>query len=80
MWGLMNQAIGAATSPYLSQLQQHVNSKTPVEPLSPSDLADAVVRNYMTLAQATPEAANSRLSADRFATMVPLHGAAPGPQ
>jgi hypothetical protein len=80
VWGLMNQAIGAATSPYLSQLQQDVNSQTPVEPLSPSDLADAVVRNYMTLAQATPEAAKSGLSADRFATMVPLHGDAPGPQ
>ena len=80
VWGLMNQAIGAAASPYFSQLQQDVQARTPVQPLSPADLADAVVRNYLTLAEATPEAAKSGLSAERFATMVPLHGDAPGPQ
>ena len=80
VWGLMNQALGAALSPYLSQLQQDVDSRTPVEPLSPSDLADAVVRNYMTLADATAEAAKSGVNADRFAAMVPLHADAPGPQ
>lgn len=80
VWGLLNQAIGAATAPYLSQLQQDVNQLNPVEPLSPSDLADAVVRNYMTLADATSEAAKSGINAARFATMVPLHGDAPGPQ
>lgn len=80
VWGVANQALGAALAPYLSQLQQDVDSRTPVEPLAPGDLADAVVRNYMTLADATAEAAKSGLSADRFATMVPLHGDAPGPQ
>jgi hypothetical protein len=80
VWGLMNQAIGAAASPYFSQLQQDVNARTPVEPLSPADLADAVVRNYLTLAEAAPEAAKSGLSAEKFAQLVPLHGDAPGPQ
>jgi len=80
VWGLMNQAIGAAAAPYFSQLQQDVFARSPVEPLSPADLADAVVRNYMTLADATTEAAKSGLSASRFATMVPLHADAPGPQ
>lgn len=80
VWGLMNQAIGAAMAPYISQLQQDVNARSPVEPLSPSDLADAVIRNYMTLDAATAEAAKSGLDAQRFATMVPLHGDAPGPQ
>ena len=80
VWGLMNQAIGAAAAPYFSQLQQDVNARTPVIPLSPSDLADAVVRNYMTLADATAEAAKSGTSAADFARMVPLHGDAPGPQ
>lgn len=80
VWGVLNQALGAALSPYLSQLQQDVDARTPVEPLSPSDLADAVVRNYMTLADATAEARKSGLSAERFAAMVPLHGDAPGPQ
>lgn len=80
VWGLMNQAIGAAAAPYFSQLQQDVNARTPTAPLSPSDLADAVVRNYRTLADATAEAAKSGVKAADFATMVPLHADAPGPQ
>lgn len=80
VWGLMNQAIGAAASPYFSQLTQDVNARTPVIPLSPADLADAVVRNYMTLAEATTEAAKSGVGAASFAAMVPLHADAPGPQ
>lgn len=80
VWGVMNQALGAALAPYLSQLGQDVSSRTPVEPLSPSDLADAVVRNYMTLEAATAEAAKSGLSAQVFAEMVPLHADAPGPE
>lgn len=80
VWGLMNQAIGAAAAPYFSQLQQDVSERNPVIPLSPGDLADAVVRNYMSLADATQEAAKSGLDAERFAVMVPLHGDAPGPQ
>jgi len=76
----MNQAIGAAAAPYFSQLQQDVNARTPVEPLAPGDLADAVVRNYMTLAEATAEAAKSGVRPADFATMVPLHADAPGPQ
>jgi hypothetical protein len=80
VWGLFNQALGASVGPYLSQLQQDVNSRSPVEPLPPADLADAVVRNYLTLAEATAEAAKSGLDAERFATMVPLHADAPGPQ
>lgn len=80
VWGVMNQALGAALAPYFSQLQQDVEARTPVEPLSPADLADAVVRNYMTLSAATAEAAKSGIDAERFATMVPLHADAPGPQ
>ena len=80
VWGLMNQAIGAAAAPYFSQLEQDVNARTPVAPLAPADLADAVVRNYMTLAAATAEAAKSGVRPADFATMVPLHADAPGPQ
>lgn len=80
IWGVMNQALGAALSPYISKLQQDVNTRNPVEPLSPSDLADAVVRNYMTLTEAAVEAAKSGVGATDFARMVPLHADAPGPQ
>jgi hypothetical protein len=80
VWGVLNQALGAAMAPYITQLSEDVNARTPVVPLSPGELADAVVRNYLTLADATAEAAKSGLNAERFATMVPLHADAPGPQ
>lgn len=80
IWGVMNQALGAALAPYVSRLQQDASARNPVEPLSPSDLADAVVRNYLTLADATSEAAKSGVGATDFARMVPLHADAPGPQ
>lgn len=80
VWGLFNQVIGASTGPYITQLGEDVNALNPVVPLSPGDLADAVVRNYLTMAAATEEAAKSGINAERFATMVPLHADAPGPQ
>ena len=80
VWGVMNQALGATLAPYLSQLSQDVNARTPVEPIPVGDLADAVVRNYMSLSEATAEAAKAGLSAERFAQLVPLHADAPGPQ
>jgi len=80
VWGVLNQALGAALAPYFSQLQQDVNARTPVAPLAPGDLADAVVRNYLTLAEGTAEAAKSGVTAKDFAVMVPLHGDAPSPQ
>jgi hypothetical protein len=80
VWGVMNQALGAALGPYFAQLQQDVDARSPVLPLAPPDLADAVVRNYLTQADAAAEAAKSGMDAARFATLIPLHGDAPGPQ
>lgn len=80
VWGLLSQILSAATSPELSAIQQGVSERNPVEPLSPSDLADAVVRNYLPLTEAAAEAAKSGVSRETFATMVPLHADAPGPQ
>lgn len=80
LWQVLGQVLGQALNPYLESLGEDVNSAHPVAPLAPGDLADAVVRNYMTLGDAQAEAAKSGLSAERFATMVPLHGDAPGAQ
>ena len=80
MWGLLNQVLNEALAPYLQQLANDVNAAHPVDPLSPPDLATAVVRNYMDLATATAEAAKSGLDAERFTTAVHLAGDAPGPQ
>lgn len=80
VWGLLNNVLMAATSPYLSQLQQDVQSRTPVEPLSPADAANAVVRNFLDPAAAQLLAARSGVPAPLFETMVHLAGDAPGPQ
>lgn len=80
VWGLMNQAIGAAAAPYFSQLQQDVSAQSPVEPLSPADAANAVVRNFLSAAEGEAEAARSGVPAAEFGIMVDLAGDAPGPQ
>lgn len=78
LYGLLQQALGAAMTPYVSKLTQDVNARTPVAPIDPGDLADAVVRGYLTLSAASAEAAKSGVSAADFATVVPLHADAPG--
>lgn len=49
-------------------------------PLSPADAASAVIRNFLEDHQGEAEAAESGVTADRFATLMHLAGDAPGPQ
>lgn len=80
VWGLLNQALGAAMGPYFSQLEQDVNARSPVMPLSPADAADAVVRNFLATPDGQRMAARSGVTAEDFTTMIHLAGDAPGPQ
>lgn len=80
LWGVISSLVQTAIGPELLAYQERVNSAHPEQPLAPGDLADAVVRNYLSKEDATVEAAKSGLDAARFATMIPLHGDAPGPQ
>jgi hypothetical protein len=80
LWGVISQVVGTAIGPELLAYTERVNAAHPEAVLAPGDLADAVIRNYMPMDAATAEAAKSGLDAARFATMVPLHGDAPGPQ
>lgn len=48
--------------------------------LSPADLAEAVVRNFMDRTEAAAEALQGGITAERFTTLVELAGDAPGPQ
>lgn len=80
VWGLLNQAIGAAAAPYFSQLQQDVSARSPVEPLSPADAASAVVRNFLSASEGTSMAGRSGVDPAVFDTLVALAGDAPGPQ
>lgn len=79
IWGLLNQVIGDAGQPALTLLAAKVNAAHPVVPLAPPDLADAVVRNYMSMGEAAKEAAMAGMNAQRFQTVVHLHGDAPSP-
>ena len=80
VWGLLNQAIGAAAAPYFSQLQQDVSARSPVEPLSPADAASAVVRNFLSASEGSSMAGRSGVAPADFGTLVALAGDAPGPQ
>lgn len=80
LWSVIGQIVSTAAGPELDAFTQRVNAAHPEMVLAPPDLADAVVRNYLDKATATAEAAKSGLDAERFATLIPLHGDAPGPQ
>src|SRR6266702_2272463 len=79
-WNVLSQVVGTAGAPAFTELVSIANSAHPLVPLSPPDLADAVVRNFMGAGQAEAEAAKSGMDAERFRLLVPLRGDAPGPQ
>lgn len=70
MWSVLNQVLSALINPALTQLAQEVNEKVPELELSPADLADMVVRNFIGQADAAVRAARNGISADRFALLV----------
>lgn len=70
LWGVFNQVIGAAESPFLTALTQDVNQAHPVTALPPSVAADLAVRGLLPEAEAVAEAARGGISAARFAAMV----------
>jgi hypothetical protein len=79
LWGLFNQMLSSLLAPYLEQLAQDVNARHPDAVLSPADLAQAVVRNYLTADQGAAEAGKSGLDPERFAILTGLSGDAPAP-
>lgn len=76
-YGVMQQVITALLGPALTVTTQDINSANPVVPLSPPDLADLVVRNYLDAAAAAGIAAKSGVSGDDFALLVKAAGDAP---
>ncbi len=69
-WGVGQPIIQAALAPMLSELTQKINARSPVEPLSPADLADLVVRSFIAHGEAAAAAARSGVNAADFALMV----------
>lgn len=78
-YNLVGQLVGAVIGPYATAITNEVNAATPLLPLSPADLALAVVRNELTEADAAAEARMSGYNGERFHTLTRLTGDAPGP-
>lgn len=79
VWGALNQIIGAAIAPGITEISQEVNSLAPLLALSPSELAAAVNRGYLTAGAASGEASKSGIDSDRFKTLVDLAGTSLAP-
>ena len=80
VWGVLSQVIQALAAPGFTELEVTVNSAAPVNPLSPADAATAANRAFMSVADATAEAARQGINADRFAVLQHLAGNAPAPE
>jgi len=88
VFGVMFTLAQAMLAPFVTQVQNDVWSAHPDRPLSPPDIATAVVRGIgfgdsagVTMPSwAAVEAAMSGLNAERFATMVGVTGMAPALQ
>lgn len=79
IWGILNQLIGAALTPYMRLLENEVNSETQAFPLSPETLANLVLRGWLSYEQAVPEAKANGVSPDDFRRLVDVAGNPPGP-
>ena len=77
---LISQAIQPLLAPYVQELLNTSQFLFPLRPLSPSDLADAVNRGFMTADDASQMAQQSGISTDPFAVMVRLAGLALSPE
>lgn len=73
------QIVQDLLGPTLELVAQKVNAENPVFELTPADLAQLVVRNYMPMSDAASAAARSGLDAGKFADLVHIAGDAPAP-
>lgn len=79
VYGVVQQLIGAALTPFTTAVLNAVNAADPQAALSPADMADAVVRGIATEDDAAAEAKFSGVSPERFHTLALLAGNAPDP-
>jgi len=79
VWGVLNNVISAAGSPFFLELTYRINEAFPVTEHTPADLALMVVRNVRTEADAASEAKRAGIDGTRFAELVAITGDAPAP-
>lgn len=80
VWNVLGNVVAAATGPFTRALADDLNAKTPIVPLTPSELADMVVRGVAGADWATGQAARSGISHENFALMTTNSGEAPALQ
>lgn len=80
IWQVMGQIVETLMSPLMNELQRSVNQVSQTTPLTPAQLADMVVRNFIDLADGTDYAKQSGVAASDFQRMVYASGDAPGPE
>lgn len=79
IYGVVQQLIGAALTPFTTAVINAVNAADPQAALSPADMADAVIRGIASEEDAAAEAKFSGVSPERFHTLALLAGNAPDP-
>lgn len=77
VWNVAGAIVNAGLEPYLTALSADVNAKNPLKPLSPSDLADMVVRGVIEHAEAALTAAKSGVDQKDFDLLVTNTGEPP---
>lgn len=70
IWGVANQVATALLGPYFEELTELMNARTPVIPLSPTDLAEMVVKNIFAQPDAATEAKKSGVPETDFSKLV----------
>lgn len=78
LWGVLAEIARNATLPYMRDLEYLVNTKDPNIPLSPADLAQAVVRGVMDKESADKEARKSGADTPQMKVLYDLAAGPPG--
>lgn len=79
VWGVVNQVVSQVMGPTMNLITQKVNKDNPTVPLSPADLAQLVVRNYISNSEGQNVSRLSGITGTDFNHLVSLAGEAPAP-
>lgn len=77
LWGVLQQILSAALAPGLQEITNDVNSLSQQVPITPPDLADLVVRGFLTVGDAAQVAKKSGVNEADFALLVKNAAQAP---
>lgn len=77
LWGVLQQVLSAALAPALQEITNDVNSLSQQVPISPPDLADLVVRGFLTESMAAEVAKKSGVNTADFGLLVKNAAQAP---